>query len=580
MIPVHLSYRVEIKKLKFITPDGVRYPSTALVHFEVEGREQPVMELMGYLKEKEIYEKVDREEDLNLDHCYIDQFSLKNYRLTRNLDEKAPVSLHSFTARHALLGGNVPLDFSHAQFQGEAFSLENSYITRGPVSFESSVFTCRSVNFHDTRIPEGHFNFKNVQVESAEVNFKNCRFGPGNKDFQYVSFGEANVSFINTEFNTGDVNFINTDFGEGDLSFKVARYGTGKVDFRFARFRNGDISFERTEFGDGRVDFRTVEFGKGRVNFNRSIFGTGDVLFDECEMIEGKLSFKRTNFGTGDLGFENAVFEHVDISFERAKLQKGRISFYRSVVRTLSMNFCHLDDYVDLRVQRSLSIDLSNTVVRDIIDIHSHEFEAGIGTIRMAGMRLIGRLYIDWKQNRVKEMIQGQKGSSSRLKAEQYRILKENFKNLGQYHDEDRAYVEFKRNESRSELEEARSAGPAKGFLHTLVYWFKLGLFDRAGLYATSPVRVLVTMLVCFGIFSIAYYLLMLFSTADIVPAVEDQLGIIAKSFYHSAITFLTIGYGDHYPYGAIRWVSSLEGFCGLFLMSYFTVAFVRKILR
>ena len=580
MIPLHVSYRVEIKKLKFVTGEGVRFPSTALIHFEVEGRDQPVVELMGYLGEEEIYKKVDRGEVLNLDYCYIDQFSLKNYRLTRNMDEKEPVILKTFTARHSLFGCVVPLDFSHAQFEGEAFSLENSWVSRGPVSFESSLFKSGSIDFHDTRLPEGYFNFKNVSVESASVIFKNCIFGPGNKDFQYASFGKGDISFINTTFDEGDVNFINTDFGEGDISFKVARFGTGKVDFHFSTFKSGNISFERTEFGDGRVDFRTVEFGKGRVNFNRSMFGNGDVFFDECEMNEGRLSFKRASFGAGDISFEDVLFEHIDVTFERAKFAKGKISFYRSYMQTLSFNFCHLDDYVDLRMHRCLSIDLSNTVVRDIIDIHPHEFTAEIGTIRMAGMRLIGRLYFDWKLNRVKEMIQGQEESSSRLKAEQYRILKENFKNLGQYHDEDRAYVEFKRNESRSQLEEARKAGPVKRFLHMLFYWFKRWLFDRAGLYATSPVRVLITMLACFGIFSVAYYLLMFFSAADIIPTVEDHLTMVARSFYHSAITFLTIGYGDHYPYGFIRWVSSLEGFCGLFLMSYFTVAFVRKILR
>ena len=57
-------------------------------------------------------------------------------------------------------------------------------------------------------------------------------------------------------------------------------------------------------------------------------------------------------------------------------------------------------------------------------------------------------------------------------------------------------------------------------------------------------------------------------------------LSLVAKSFYHSAITFLTIGYGDYYPSWIIRWISSVVGFTGLFLMSYFTVAFVRKILR
>jgi hypothetical protein len=111
-------------------------------------------------------------------------------------------------------------------------------------------------------------------------------------------------------------------------------------------------------------------------------------------------------------------------------------------------------------------------------------------------------------------------------------------------------------------------------------YWFKQLLFDKAGLYATSPFRVMITMLTCFLVFSLIYLLLLWQTPADIVASVDEQLSMVARSFYHSAITFLTIGYGDHYPSGVIRWVSALEGFLGLFLMSYFTVAFVRKILR
>jgi len=140
--------------------------------------------------------------------------------------------------------------------------------------------------------------------------------------------------------------------------------------------------------------------------------------------------------------------------------------------------------------------------------------------------------------------------------------------------------VEFKRCESKSNLTESIDKKPASAIYQYPLYWFKLGLFDRAGLYATSPVRVLITMLACFVLFSLAYYFMLLWSPADIIASVDDQLSVMARSFYHSAITFLTIGYGDHYPYGAVRWVSSLEGFLGLFLMSYFTVAFVRKILR
>jgi len=59
-----------------------------------------------------------------------------------------------------------------------------------------------------------------------------------------------------------------------------------------------------------------------------------------------------------------------------------------------------------------------------------------------------------------------------------------------------------------------------------------------------------------------------------------DHLSILSQSYYHSVITFFTIGYGDVYPQGLSRIISGFEGFIGVFMMSYFTVAFVRKVLR
>jgi hypothetical protein len=580
MIPGHSSFKVEIKKLKFETDAGNRFPATALIHFQVEGREKPLVELMGYLGEKEIYKAIDRGEELNLDNCYIEKFSLRDYRLTRNLEEKEVVILKGFTARDSLFGGDANLDFSNAVFEGTEFSLEGAWVNRGDVIFESAHFKTEYLTFHNTHFPEGYFNFKNVHIDAAEVSFKNCCFGDGTKDFQYAKFGTGHLSFMNADFFDGDVNFINTDFGSNDASFKVARFGTGKVDFHFAAFKEGNVSFERCEFGQGRVDFRTVEFGTGRVNFNRSQFGEGEVVFDECEMGAGKFSFKRVVLGSGSFSFEEVMFENVDVSFERTSFGLEKVSFYRSWFHTLSLRFCHLDGFMDLRVQQCLSIDLSNTIVRDIIDLNPHEFISVVQTLYMGGMRLIGRFYIDWKRNQVKSLINSQIQSSHRVRAEQFRILKENFKNLGLYNSEDHAYVEFKRNESRANLTESVTQNRVRGLYQYPLYWFKLVLFDNAGLYATSPVRVLITMVNSFIVFSLLYLLLLWKTSADIVSAVDDQLSMVARSFYHSAITFLTIGYGDHYPYGMVRWVSALEGFVGVFLMSYFTVSFVRKILR
>jgi hypothetical protein len=580
MFPEYKSFKVDIKNLKFTSDEGIHYPKTAIISYVVQGKSMPVVDLFGFVDEEIIFQWIDEGKPILLDKCYIPKFSLSEYRARRDIPPRQPVVLNGFSARQAFFDAQLKIDFSLAVFESSDFNLERAMFSKGEISFDSAVFKCDRLDFSYVRFSNDHFDFKNVDTGNASVIFKNAVFGTGIKDFQYSEFGGEELNFINTEFGDGDVNFINAIINTGFTSFKVARFGQGKVDFHFAKFRGGDISFERTEFGDGRVDFRTVEFGSGKVNFNRATFGDGEVSFEASEMESGKFNMKRVRFGMGDLNFEQALFRDIEINFERTDFGEGPISFYRSAFKAMSLKFCHLDDYVDLRLVHCGSIDLSGTIVRDIIDLQPHEFELDVREINFAGMRLIGRIYISWKQNHVKRMIQHQTDVSNRLKAEQFRILKENFKNLGQYGDEDRSYVEFKRHESLADLHDSVSKSRFNAIWHYPLYLFKLGLFDRAGLYATSPVRVLVTMLSTFTIFSLLYFILISYSSADIIASVDDQLSNLAKSFYHSAITFLTIGYGDHYPYGSIRFVSSLEGFAGLFLMSYFTVAFVRKILR
>lgn len=580
MIPGYTSFEADIKKLKFENSRGNIFSKTAIVTFQVERRTNPLVELLGYIGEEDIYRMIDNGEPVVLDECYIPRFSLEHYRQSRNLDKKTPVVLKGFLARNSFFDSSFPFDFSHAVFDSGDLDLSSSWFHRGSLVFDSARFNCEVVSFYAVRLADDAFNFKNACVEHAEVNFRNARFGNGAKDFQYTGFGTGTVSFTNTEFSDGDVSFINAQFGGEDISFKVARFGTGKVDFHYAKFRKGMISFERTDFGNGRTDFRTVEFGSGRVNFNRAQFGDGEVSFEASEMASGKFSFKRVGFRNGAISFEEAVFRGIDVSFEHTNFGRGNISFYKAVFNDLSFRFCHIDHYCDLRLLECRHLDLANTIVRDIIDLHPHEFHMQVETIDFAGMRLIGRIYLDWKGNNVIRLVQHQKHSSERLKAEQYRTLKENFNSCGQYNDEDQAYVEFKRHEARADLADAICKNRLNVLWAYPLHWFKLALFDRAGLYATSPLRVLATMLTIFILFSMVYIFMISVSAADIVATVDDSLSVVARSFYHSAITFLTIGYGDHFPYKGIRWVSSLEGFAGLFLMSYFTVAFVRKILR
>jgi hypothetical protein len=113
-------------------------------------------------------------------------------------------------------------------------------------------------------------------------------------------------------------------------------------------------------------------------------------------------------------------------------------------------------------------------------------------------------------------------------------------------------------------------------------FGFKWLVFDKIGLYATSPGRVLISVVIFWVFFGTTYYLVQLSGLGKTGSSVNnpDNLTPFLQSFYHSAVTFFTIGYGDVFPQGMSRIVSGLEGFMGVFMMSYFTVAFVRKVLR
>lgn len=304
-------------------------------------------------------------------------------------------------------------------------------------------------------------------------------------------------------------------------------------------------------------------------------------MFEGSELPAGRFSFKRADMGKGMVSFEWVNYAGAELFFEKTSFGKGNVSFLGGQFDLLSLQSCHLDHYFDLRVASCRYLDLSDTIARDIIDLKPYDQDVKVYVLNLSGMRLLGRMYIDWEENHVRDIIRNQ-DSGNKLKSEQFRILKENYSITGQYADEDKAYVWFKRFEALDELESQKNKGFFPALWAYLQYAFKWVVFDKIGLYATDPVRVLGSMIVTYVIFSLIYYVLPFVANTRIVSSLgdPDKLSRVAVAFYHSAITFLTIGYGDYYPSGAIRWISGMEGFIGLFMMSYFTVAFVRKILR
>ncbi|MCU0461645.1 MAG: potassium channel family protein [Bacteroidales bacterium] len=573
-------YRVEIKNVKFTTDDGRTCPRTAIITLiNPEGKESGT-ELFGAVDVNILYDLINEGKDIVLDNMYVSDFSLSSFRRHNNIEKKAIVPIKSLSAKNAFFESKVCNDFSHARFADGEVSFDGTHFAKGRVAFTGSVFGKGDVIFSNTYFADGNIEFNGCSFGEGDFLFKNSIVKDGIKDFQDIQFGNGEVSFANTEFNSGELLFINTRFNSGKFNFKVTRITGGKVDFHYSVFGDCDIMFERTEFGNSRVDFRTVDFGSGRINFNRSVFGNGEVNFEGASCKAGKIQFKKAEFGSGLKSFNLMEMENTEISFDRTGFGEGDVSFYESGFSSLSLKSCHLNTYFDLRLSKAQLLDISDTIVRDIVDLEPYDFPVDIKVVDLSGMRLVGKLYIDWKRNRCKEVIMRQEGTTLRQKAEQFRILKENFRETGKYSDEDEAYVMFKRFESKSWLTEQKEKGGLTKILSYVPHGFKWLVFDAMGLYATNPARVLVSMATGYLLFSIIYVLMIVFTNADIVSSTSDHLGVVARSFYHSAITFFTIGYGDHYPFGAARVISSIEGFMGVFLMSYFTVAFVRKVLR
>jgi len=578
-------YVVNIVDRIFVNDSGFSFPQTAIITIYDENQSNIFSSDYGYLPTEKIYDMIEQKVELNFDNCYISNFSITAYRRSRILHKTGIQELPGFSAKFAFFNSKYQVDFSFVDFGDYNVIFHGAYFSNGLVTFHSSKFGIGTIDFNSSIFRNGNFDFSNVTKKNGDINFKNVLFAKGEKNFQDTDFGIGNKSFSNTDFGGGEIKFINTRFNDGKTSFKLTNFGDGEVDFHFSTFGNGFLSFENARFGNGSIDFSKVDFGYSKVNFNRAIFENGDINFEGSELKKNKFTIKWVDFGSGNINFERAEMSTVEVSFDKANFDRGstsRVSFNRSKFKSLSLRSCHLDDYFDLRVSKCEVIDLSNTIVRDIVDLKTYDYKMEIDILNMSHMRLLGMIDIDWHINNVPALIKNQPNSTNWNKAEQFRILKENFNKNGRYSDEDKAYIEFKRFEQKAILEERIAETPYSALWEYPYYWFKLLVFDKIGLYATEPLRVMCSMAVFYLIFSCLYIVLSFTGLGDIVPSIggHEQLSVYGRAFYFGAITFFTIGYGDFYPVGIFRWISSIEGFVGVFLMSYFTVAFVRKILR
>ncbi|MFL0198136.1 pentapeptide repeat-containing protein [Clostridium sp. WILCCON 0269] len=334
------------------------------------------------------------------------------------------------------------------------------------------------------------------------------------------------------------MNIINLFLGEGAFFDCTTSFNKTSF-FRYAYFDYATFSEE-------------VDFGRGEFH--------SKAYFDEAKFL-------------GEAYFDGAKFRR-EVCFYMAEFNKEADFSYAK--------FSGETDFSKVRFSRETSFAFA-TFSEKTLDLGGVEFNS----LCLTNTKNLGQIFLDWKGNNIKEAIYNYAKEHKlyhHTVAKQFLMLKENFNRIGQYDDEDAAYVEYRRCEAKSEF--SNENGRDKGFKRIckrIVYPFRWFVFDYIGSYATAPLRIFRTLCLSILSFGVIYFLGGIYSSKF-----EFGNGPIAKclerfivAIYFSAITSFTVGYGDISPQSCfIAVVAVIESFIGVFLMSYFTVAFARKILR
>lgn len=143
--------------------------------------------------------------------------------------------------------------------------------------------------------------------------------------------------------------------------------------------------------------------------------------------------------------------------------------------------------------------------------------------------------------------------------AEQLLMLKENFRQAGEYQNEDICHLLYQRIKTKTEKNIFKRVG--RHFI------------DGISGYGTKPFRMLLVILVTIVLFGTLYYFAPFLSYHGAITWLDYV--------YTSGITFFAVGYGDLYPLNVVtKMVSLVEAFLGVTAMSYFLVLLSRKVIR
>lgn len=358
--------------------------------------------------------------------------------------------------------------------------------------------------------------------ETKQIHLMQLKIRSGNLDFSYAGFYNMGLDICGVALISGNIKFdyahiIATEISLGNIECGGEKYFAPEISFSDIKARKSKIcTMLMTQ--SLSMEFLCAETEET------------EIWLDPLPSTFENLGFVRSSVSL--VKISNAVIKKLDI--REAKL--GSLELLRCEIlgkSDLSGNIkkCLLNDCVNTNV---LKVALEETEKLSFAD-----------TINS------GRIYLKDFPRLVKK-VTGEKD-------EQLLMLKENFRQLGEYENEDICHLYYQQAKTRKEDR----------------FYIKIlrSFLDWISGYGTKPCRTFLTILFLILAFGTAYY---------VVPCLQYQ-GVNGwlECVYASAITFFAVGYGDLFPATlATKMVSLVEAFSGVTMTSYFLVLLSRKVIR
>lgn len=383
--------------------------------------------------------------------------------------------------------------------------------------------------------------------------------------FRPVVCFKSEASFWNAEGLDDFIHIMQLEIRREDMSFSYSGFYSIKLDIYNIQINAGNLTFDYARFFECDVECMCIDpvgnrYFTSEISFRYTIGNANkiqlDLLTQNCAV-----DFLNANLNDTEakLYFFEKEIDH--ICLVKAKLKNVEIAGGR--IDTLDIREANFDELIFQRVKfegeaiidaHLKKLKIEDSIISDVMTLNCpHALDIGFDR-----SVIVGKIYFRDFPTVILALKRHLK-DTKRENADQLLVLKENFRQIGEYENEDLCHLQYHRTKNVFERNKIKKA------IHYLL--------DFVCGYGIKPFRLFGSIAIIIILFSIMFYA---------IPAISfNNVNDFWDCLYVSGITFFTVGYGDIVPVTSVTKIAVIiEAFFGVGMMSAFLAMLTRKIIR